>query len=73
MQIQLVINILGFLLIFLAGSMLLPIPFSIYYGEGDYLYFILSAAITFLVGFLSSLTSLNCNYLYQLIVIKKFL
>ena len=53
MQIQLVINILGFLLIFLAGSMLLPIPFSIYYGDGDYLYFILSAVITFLVGFFS--------------------
>ncbi len=53
MHIQLVINILGFLLIFLAGSMLLPIPFSVYYGDGDFLYFIISAIITFLVGFLS--------------------
>ncbi len=53
MQIQLVINILGFLLIFLAGSMLLPIPFSIYYGDGDYLYFLISAFITFVTGFIS--------------------
>ena len=53
MHIQLVINILGFLLIFLAGSMLLPIPFSIYYGDGDFLSFIYSAVITFIVGFLS--------------------
>jgi trk system potassium uptake protein TrkH len=53
MQIQLVVNILGFLLIFLAGSMLLPIPFSIYYGEADFWYFIISAVITFSIGFLS--------------------
>lgn len=53
MHIKLVINILGFLLLFLAGTMLLPIPFSIYYGDGDFLPFIISAAITFLVGFLA--------------------
>jgi trk system potassium uptake protein TrkH len=53
MQIRLVIHILGFLLMFLAGSMLLPIPFSIYYGDGGYLYFLISAAITFIAGFLA--------------------
>ena len=53
MQIQLVIHILGFLLIFLAGSMLLPIPFSIHYGDGGYKYFLISAGLTFLTGFLA--------------------
>lgn len=53
MQIQLVIHILGFLLIFLAGSMLLPIPFSVYYGDGGYRCFLLSAGITFITGFLA--------------------
>lgn len=52
MQIQLVVHILGFLLIFLAGSMLLPIPFSIYYGDGHFQYFLISAFITFTTGFL---------------------
>ena len=52
MQIQLVVHILGFLLIFLAGSMLLPIPFSIYYGDGHFQYFLISASITFVTGFL---------------------
>lgn len=51
MHIYLVIHILGFLLIFLSAAMLLPIPFSLYYGEGDYIFFIISALITFAVGF----------------------
>jgi trk system potassium uptake protein TrkH len=53
MQIKIVIHILGFLLLFLAATMLLPIPFSLYYGDGDYLYFIISAIITFVVAFFS--------------------
>ena len=46
-----IIHILGFLLMFLSAAMLLPIPFSLYYGEGDYIFFIISALITFVVGF----------------------
>ena len=51
MNLKLVIHVLGALLIFLAGSMLLPIPFSIYYGDGQFQYFLISALITFLIGF----------------------
>ena len=51
MRIKTVIHILGFLLIFLAITMLLPIPFSIYYHDGHYLYFLVTAVITALVGF----------------------
>ena len=51
MHIFLVIHILGFLLIFLSGAMLLPIPFSLHYGEGDYVYFLITALITFVTGF----------------------
>ncbi|UCC40353.1 MAG: TrkH family potassium uptake protein [Candidatus Aminicenantes bacterium] len=53
MRIYSVIHILGFLLIFLSAAMLLPIPFSLYYGGGDYIFFIISAFITFLVGFVA--------------------
>ncbi|MFZ0389982.1 MAG: TrkH family potassium uptake protein [Calditrichia bacterium] len=53
MQIQHVIHVVGFLLMFLAGAMLLPIPFSIYYHDGHYFYFITSAAITLALGVLS--------------------
>ncbi len=60
MRLPIVIHILGFLLIFLAATMLLPIPFAIYYGEADHLYFIISALITFIVGFVSfKFTKLN--------------
>ncbi len=60
MQFQLVIHILGFLLIFLAAALLLPIPFSLYYGEGDYIYFLISAGITFISGLLAyKLTRMN--------------
>lgn len=46
-----VINILGFLLMFLAAAMLLPIPFSLYYGDTDYVALVISAAITLAAGF----------------------
>jgi trk system potassium uptake protein TrkH len=52
MQIQLVLHVLGLLLIFLSGSMLLPLPFSIYYGDGHHHYFLIPAGITFITGFL---------------------
>lgn len=51
MHIRLVIHVLGLLLIFLSATMLLPIPFSLYYGEGDHLFFLMSAFITFVTGF----------------------
>jgi trk system potassium uptake protein TrkH len=53
MHIQLVIHILGFLLMFLAGSMLLPIPFSVYYGDGSYPYFLISSGVTLVAGLLA--------------------
>jgi trk system potassium uptake protein TrkH len=53
MQLHLIIHILGFLLIFLSGAMLLPIPFSIYYGESDYIYFLITGFITFLIGLIA--------------------
>jgi trk system potassium uptake protein TrkH len=46
-----VIHILGFLLMFLAAAMLLPIPFSLYYGDGDVAAIGIAAAITLFVGF----------------------
>jgi len=51
MHIHLVIHVLGLLLIFLSAVMLLPIPFSLYYGEGESIFFIISALITFAAGF----------------------
>ncbi|RMF55212.1 MAG: TrkH family potassium uptake protein [Calditrichaeota bacterium] len=48
-----VIHILGLLLIFLSATMLLPIPFSLYYGDSDYQALLISAAITLAVGFLA--------------------
>lgn len=47
-----VVHILGVLLMFLAVAMLLPIPFSLYYGGGDVNAFLLSAAITAALGLL---------------------
>lgn len=52
-----VIHILGVLLIFLAVAMLLPIPFSFYYGDGDIIPLLESATITLIVGVLLFLTS----------------
>ena len=48
-----VINILGLLLMFLAATMLLPIPFSLFYGDSDYLALLISAGITLLSGFIA--------------------
>ncbi|MGH1365468.1 MAG: TrkH family potassium uptake protein [Calditrichia bacterium] len=45
-----VINILGLLLMFMALTMLLPLPFSFYYDSGDHNPLIFSAAITFFTG-----------------------
>jgi trk system potassium uptake protein TrkH len=57
-----VIHILGLLMMFLAGSMLLPIPFSLYYGKMDYQAFLYAAGLTFAVGFTAfNLTKFNKN------------
>ena len=52
MRIHLVIHVLGLLLIFLAASLLLPILFSLYYGEGDHVFFLLASGITLVSGLL---------------------
>jgi trk system potassium uptake protein TrkH len=52
MHIVSVIRVLSFLLIFLAAAMLLPIPFSLYYGDADHVALLLSAGITLLFGFI---------------------
>lgn len=52
MHIGSVIHILGFLLMFLAAAMLLPLPFSFYYGDSVHYSLIFSAVITFILGFI---------------------
>ncbi len=47
-----VIHLQGLLLMFLSISMLLPIPFSLYYGDSDYVALLSSAAITVIFGFI---------------------
>lgn len=46
-----VIHIIGFLMMFLAAAMLLPLPFSLYYGDDTARAFLISAAMTALFGF----------------------
>ena len=46
-----VMHLQGLLLMFLAASMLLPIPFSLYYGDSDYVALLISAAVTLIFGF----------------------
>jgi len=57
MRIASVIHILGFLLICLGIAMLLPIPFSLYYGDVDYMAFLISAGITLIAGYSSFITT----------------
>ncbi|MEJ2721331.1 MAG: potassium transporter TrkG, partial [bacterium] len=51
MRISSVTHILGFLLMFLAIAMVMPVGFSLYYGDGDHKALLLSAGITLLLGF----------------------
>lgn len=46
MHYNIVFRVLGYMLVFLAGAMLLCLPFSIYFGDGDYSDIILSAVLT---------------------------
>ena len=50
MNIAGVLHLQGLLLLFLAGAMLTPLPFSLYYDEADVLPLLASAAVTALVG-----------------------
>ncbi len=52
-----VIHILGLLNIFLGTAMLLPVPFSLYYGNNDYLSLLAGAAIAALTGFVAYRTA----------------
>lgn len=53
MRFQSITHILGLLLIFLAVTMLLPIPFSLYYHDGGHFDFLITAGITLLIGFIA--------------------
>jgi trk system potassium uptake protein TrkH len=52
MNILLTLRILGALLLFLSAALLLPVPFALYYDDGAYSAFLLSAIVTFAAGFL---------------------
>ncbi|MBL7074172.1 TrkH family potassium uptake protein [candidate division KSB1 bacterium] len=52
MNVNKVLHTLGFLLIFLALFMILPLFFSLYYKDGDHFAILLSAGITATCGFL---------------------
>ena len=52
MRFHLVIHVLGLLLIFLSVALLLPIPFSLYYGGGDYIFFLIASGTTLISGVL---------------------
>ena len=45
-----VIHVQGWLLLFLAVALLFPIPFSLYYGDSDYLSLLIAALITAAAG-----------------------
>jgi trk system potassium uptake protein TrkH len=51
MRIASVLHVIGFLLMFLAAAMLLPLPFSFYYHDATAIDLATSAAITLLCGF----------------------
>ncbi|MDH3197470.1 MAG: TrkH family potassium uptake protein [Candidatus Krumholzibacteria bacterium] len=51
MRIASVLHVIGFLLMFLAAAMLLPLPFSFYYHDATATDLLISAAITLLCGF----------------------
>lgn len=48
-----VIHILGMLLMFLGVAMLLPLPVSFYYQDGTHSSFLISAALSLVIGFLA--------------------
>jgi trk system potassium uptake protein TrkH len=52
MRLSTVLHVAGILLLILSPTMLLPIPFSLYYGDHDWPALAASAAITAIAGFL---------------------
>lgn len=50
MNVRLTLHVLGGLLLFLAAALLTPIPFALYYGDGQFFAFLLSAVVTALCG-----------------------
>ena len=52
MRVSNVLHVVGVLLLILAPTMLLPIPFSLYYGDRDWSALLISAGITAIVGLL---------------------
>ncbi len=54
-----IINVLGILLIICGGFMIFCVPFSIFYGESNWLYILLAATITLGVGFTGWWTTKN--------------
>ena len=57
MQLNKVTHILGLLLIFLSVFMLLPVPFSLFYGESDAPAFLISAALSLSAGLIAYKTT----------------
>jgi trk system potassium uptake protein TrkH len=51
MRLSSILHVVGVLLLLLAPAMLVPIPFSLYYGDHDWLPLLVSAAITAVIGF----------------------
>ncbi len=58
MNLVLTLRILGALLLYLAGTLLLPLPFSLYYADGVWSAYLISAAICLAVG---GLLFANCK------------
>jgi trk/ktr system potassium uptake protein len=56
MHFRLILQIQGFLLAILGLCLLAPIPFSLYYGESDWIYFVYSAVICGVFGGLALIT-----------------
>lgn len=52
MRYKFIIKILSYLLLFIAGSLLLPLPFSIYYGGSDVPAFLISSSACLILGLL---------------------
>jgi trk system potassium uptake protein TrkH len=50
MNFRITLHVLGGLLLFLGATLLVPIPLSLFYGDGEWLAFVLSAAVTLGVG-----------------------
>ena len=51
MNVRLTLHVLGGLLLFLGAALLTPIPFSLYYRDGQVLTFLVSAAVTAITGY----------------------